>query len=81
ELERGDVASSIYCYMREANASEMDARQHIRSIIMDTWKRLDRAIFECPFDPTFVSMAVNLARTSLFIYQYGDGLGVEDSKS
>nr|QWD59170.1 terpene synthase 1 [Aconitum carmichaelii] len=81
ELERGDVPSSIYCYMREANASEKDARNHIRGIIKDTWKRLNRTIFECPFDPAFVGMAVNLARTSLFIYQYGDGLGVEDSKS
>ncbi|KAF9589659.1 hypothetical protein IFM89_026793 [Coptis chinensis] len=81
ELERGDVASSIYCYMRETNASEGDARKHIRSIIRDTWKKLNRSIFESSFEPTFVNMAVNLARTSLFIYQYGDGLGVEDSKS
>nr|QSL78018.1 Terpene synthase like 1 chloroplastic [Nigella sativa] len=81
ELERGDVASSIYCYMQETNASEGDARKHIRGLIMDTWKKLNRAIFESPFDPTFVNLSVNLARTSLFIYQYGDGLGVEDSKS
>ncbi|PIA58430.1 hypothetical protein AQUCO_00500393v1 [Aquilegia coerulea] len=81
ELERGDVASSIFCYMREANASEGDARKHIKGIIMDTWKKMNRSIFESPFDPAFVNIAVNLARTSLFIYQYGDGLGVEDSQS
>ncbi|KAF5198870.1 (-)-alpha-terpineol synthase [Thalictrum thalictroides] len=81
ELERGDVASSVGCYMREANASEVDAQKHIRGLIMDTWKKMNKSIFESPFDTAFVNIAINLARTSLFIYQYGDGLGVEDSQS
>ncbi|PIA58429.1 hypothetical protein AQUCO_00500392v1 [Aquilegia coerulea] len=81
ELERGDVASSVYCYMREENASEVDAQKHIRGLIIDTWKKMNISIFESPFDTAFVNVAINLARTSLFIYQYGDGLGVEDSQS
>ncbi|KAI3986543.1 hypothetical protein MKX01_014081 [Papaver californicum] len=81
ELERGDVASSIHCYMREKNASEMDAREHVRGLIKDTWKKMNGSICDSPFDLPFINMALNLARTSLFIYQYGDGLGVEDAKS
>ncbi|KAL5731045.1 hypothetical protein ACHQM5_003807 [Ranunculus cassubicifolius] len=81
ELERGDVSSSIICYMREMNVSEGEARKHIRGLIMETWKKLNRSIFESPFETSFVGICLNLARTSLFIYQYGDGLGVEDSKS
>ncbi|KAI3854164.1 hypothetical protein MKW98_024587 [Papaver atlanticum] len=81
ELERGDVASSIHCYMRENNASETDAREHVRGLIKDTWKKMNGSICDSPFDLPFINMALNLARTSLFIYQYGDGLGVEDAKS
>ncbi|KAI3959552.1 hypothetical protein MKX01_025068 [Papaver californicum] len=81
ELERGDVASSIHCYMREKNASEMDAREHVRGLIKDTWKKMNGSICDSPFDLSFINMALNLVRTSLFIYQYGDGLGVEDTKS
>ncbi|KAF6144701.1 hypothetical protein GIB67_006193, partial [Kingdonia uniflora] len=81
ELERGDVASSIGCYMRETNVSETEAREHIRGLIMNMWKKLNGSITDSPFDFQFVNAAINLARTSLFIYQHGDGLGVEDSKS
>ncbi|KAK9155925.1 hypothetical protein Sjap_003405 [Stephania japonica] len=81
ELERGDVASSIFCYMRETNASEAEARSYIRGLILDSWKKLNSSISESPFERPFINMGLNLARTSLFIYQNGDGLGVEDSKS
>ncbi|KAK9152008.1 hypothetical protein Syun_010317 [Stephania yunnanensis] len=81
ELERGDVASSIFCYMRETNASEAEARNYIRELILDSWKKLNISISESPFELPFINMGLNLARSSLFIYQYGDGLGVEDSKS
>ncbi|KAF5193638.1 (-)-alpha-terpineol synthase [Thalictrum thalictroides] len=81
ELERGDIASSVYCYMIEENASVGDARNHVRGLIRDTWKKLNSSIFESPFDPAFVNLAVNLVRTCLFVYQYGDGLGVEASQS
>ncbi|PIA58432.1 hypothetical protein AQUCO_00500395v1 [Aquilegia coerulea] len=80
ELERGDIASSIYCYMHEANASAGDARNHVRGLIRDTWKKLNSSVFESPFDPAFVNIAVNLVRTCFFMYQYGDGLGVEASQ-
>ncbi|KAK9133625.1 hypothetical protein Scep_013153 [Stephania cephalantha] len=81
ELERGDVASSIFCYMRETKASEAEARNYIRGLILDSWKKLNSSISESPFDLSFINMSLNLARTSLFIYENGDGLGVEDSKS
>ncbi|KAI3868713.1 hypothetical protein MKX03_025963 [Papaver bracteatum] len=34
-----------------------------------------------PFDTSFVNLVLNFARTSLFMYQYGDALGAEHSKS
>ncbi|KAI3961573.1 hypothetical protein MKW92_032767 [Papaver armeniacum] len=82
ELKRGEAASSIYCYMQETNVSENDAREHIKGLIMETWKEMNRFLFDSsPFDRSFVNLVLNFARTSLFMYQYGDGLGVEHSKS
>ncbi|KAI3961571.1 hypothetical protein MKW92_032765 [Papaver armeniacum] len=82
ELKRGEVASSIYCYMQETNVSENDAREHIKGLIMETWKEMNRFLFDSsPFDRSFVNLVLNFGRTSLFMYQYGDGLGAEHSKS
>ncbi|KAI3931488.1 hypothetical protein MKW92_045064 [Papaver armeniacum] len=82
EIKRGEVASSIYCYMQEKNVCEVDAREHIKGLIMETWKEMNRFLFDsCPFDRSFVNLVLNFARTSLFMYQYGDGLGAEHSKS
>ncbi|KAI3961565.1 hypothetical protein MKW92_032759 [Papaver armeniacum] len=82
EIKRGEAASSIYCYMQETNVSENDAREHIKGLIMETWKEMNRFLFDSsPFDRSFVNLVLNFARTSLFMYQYGDGLGAEHSKS
>ncbi|XP_026457905.1 (-)-alpha-terpineol synthase-like [Papaver somniferum] len=81
ELERGDVSSSVHCYMREMSSSEEDARLYISGLIMDTWKKMNESIIDTTFDLPFIRIALNLARTAMFFYQYGDGLGVEDGKS
>ncbi|KAI3935510.1 hypothetical protein MKX01_020795 [Papaver californicum] len=82
EIKRGEVASSIYCYMQETNVSEQDAREHVKGLFMETWKEMNQFLFSSsPFDRSFVNLVPNFARTSLFMYQYGDGLGAEHSKS
>ncbi|KAI3961567.1 hypothetical protein MKW92_032761 [Papaver armeniacum] len=82
EVKRGEVASSIYCYMQETNASEEDAREHIKNLIIETFKEMNRYLYvSSPFDRSFVNIVLNFARTTLFMYQYGDGIGAEHSKS
>ncbi|KAJ4981080.1 hypothetical protein NE237_031917 [Protea cynaroides] len=81
ELERGDVSSSIHCYMHEHKVSEQAAGQYIREKIMETWKLMNKSISNSLFSSQFVQFCLNLARTSLHVYQYGDGLGVECNKS
>ncbi|MCL7050138.1 hypothetical protein MKW94_018698 [Papaver nudicaule] len=82
EIKRGEVASSIYCYMQETNVSEMDAREHVKGLIMETWKEMNWFLCDSsPFDRSFVNLVLNFSRASLFMYQYGDGLGAEHSKS
>ncbi|KAL2495313.1 cineole-1 [Forsythia ovata] len=76
EIKRGDVPKSIQCYMHETGCSEEDARDHIKYIIDVTLKKMNKDILmDSPFKD-FVGTAMNLARISQCIYQYGDGFGV-----
>ncbi|XP_022897579.1 terpene synthase 10-like [Olea europaea var. sylvestris] len=42
EMKRGDVPKTIQCYMNETGASEDEAREHIRSLIRETWKKMNQ---------------------------------------
>ncbi|KAK6124436.1 hypothetical protein DH2020_041813 [Rehmannia glutinosa] len=76
EMKKGDVPKSIQCYMNETGCSEEDAREYIKQLIDATLKRMNKDILmEKPFKD-FGETAMNLARISLCIYQYGDGFGV-----
>ncbi|KAL2475542.1 cineole-1 [Abeliophyllum distichum] len=76
EIKRGDVPKSIQCYMHDTGCSEEDARDHIKYIIDVTWKKMNKDILMGSPFKDFVGTAMNLARISQCIYQYGDGFGV-----
>ncbi|XP_044461395.1 terpene synthase 10-like [Mangifera indica] len=78
ELERGDVAKSIQCYMHETGASEADGREHIGEMIAATWMKMNRDRLENPhLSTTFIDIAMNLGRMAQCMYQHGDGHGIE----
>ncbi|XVE49792.1 hypothetical protein DITRI_Ditri01bG0110100 [Diplodiscus trichospermus] len=82
ELERGESANSITCYMKETGCSEASARQHIIDLIDKSWKKMNRCKIDgSPFAKHFVETAINLARISQCIYQHGDGHGCPDNRS
>ncbi|XP_057961479.1 (E,E)-alpha-farnesene synthase-like [Malania oleifera] len=84
ELERGDAPSSILCYMREGNASEEKARQHIKDMISSTWRKINEqcmALQSSPLLQPFAGCATNIARVAYCIYQHGDGFGVQDRET
>nr|POE80650.1 putative terpene synthase 12 [Quercus suber] len=82
ELERGETANSILCYMRETGLSEDFAREHISNLIDKTWKKMNKDRFsDSPFEEPFLETAINLARISHCTYQHGDGHGAPDSRS
>ncbi|XP_034703599.1 (-)-alpha-terpineol synthase-like [Vitis riparia] len=82
ELKRGDVPKSIQCYMHETGACEEDAREHIKCLIGETWKKMNEdRVMESPFSQTFIGIAINLARMAQCMYQYGDGHGVQDRET
>ena len=76
EISRGDVSKSIQCYMKEKNISESTARDNVRSLIRNYWKKWNLECTIC--SKTMVSFnksLLNLPRTAQYFYQYGDGYG------
>ncbi|KAL3752983.1 hypothetical protein ACJRO7_000389 [Eucalyptus globulus] len=79
ELARGDNSKALECYMNETGASEEAAREHIRHLVRETWKKMNKEVFEdYPFSGfrPFLSACLNLARASHCFYDYGDGHGL-----
>lgn len=83
ELERGETANSISCIMSDTGLSEESARQHLRNLIEETWKQMNKDTMsgESPFTKPFIETAINLARIAQCQYQHGDGDGNPDTKS
>ncbi|XP_024026151.1 myrcene synthase, chloroplastic [Morus notabilis] len=78
ELEKGNVPTSIQCYMNEFGASEDEARQHIKLIIDESWKQLNKdRDANSPFSRTFLDICTNLPRMTMWFYDGRDGFGVQ----
>ena len=69
--------------MHESGASEDDAREYIKHMISETWKKMneDVSIENSVFSNTFIGIAMNLARMAQCVYQHGDGHGVPDRET
>ncbi|KAL7088785.1 hypothetical protein ACP275_13G148700 [Erythranthe tilingii] len=83
EVERGDAPSSIICYMREANVTEEEARERTRDLITDSWKKINGLFINTTpnSQKQIIKYIVNIARAANFIYQNGDGFGVQDRET
>ncbi|KAH7854207.1 hypothetical protein Vadar_011374 [Vaccinium darrowii] len=78
EMKRGDTPKSIQCYMHETGASEEEAREHIKYLIGEAWKKMNKdQCVESPCSQIFVEIAMNLGRMAQCMYQYGDGHGAQ----
>lgn len=83
-MERGDAPSSIVCHMREASVTEKQGREHIRKLISESWKKINGAVVMRRFpnrQQRMMRYIVNTARVATFIYQNGDGFGVQDRET
>ncbi|MCL7024601.1 hypothetical protein MKW94_024600 [Papaver nudicaule] len=79
EVERGDVAKSIQCYMHETGASESIAREHVQQLISAWWTKMNANLTAASrgvFPSSFINIIQNIARMAQYMYQYGDGYGV-----
>ncbi|KDP32232.1 hypothetical protein JCGZ_13839 [Jatropha curcas] len=83
EQERGDVASSIECFMKEkAISCEGEGRKEVRQLIRNLWVELNGELIAPSRMPlSTINASFNLARTAQIVYQHGDdmkGLSVDD---
>lgn len=84
ELERGESANSISCYMHQTGVSEESAREHMKILTGESWKKMNKVRepdYDSPFSKPFMEIAFNLARISECTYQYGDAHGAPDARS
>ncbi|KAH0656166.1 hypothetical protein KY285_031048 [Solanum tuberosum] len=73
EVERGDVASGIECYMNEHGATTEEAYIEIRKIIESNWKDLNRGCLKPTTVPRVLLMPVlNLTRVAEVFYKDED---------
>lgn len=63
--------------MHDTGCSEKDAREYVKRLIDDTWKKMNKDIVmeKKPIITNFQTSATNLGRIALCFYQYGDGFG------
>lgn len=40
-MKRGDVPKSIECYMKESGGHREEARDYVRFLIYETWKKMN----------------------------------------
>ncbi|RWR93579.1 alpha-thujene synthase [Cinnamomum micranthum f. kanehirae] len=84
EVARGDVPKSIQCYMYEAGVSEGVARDHIKYLIAEAWKKLNEClVHNSPIHQPLIDAGIDLARMAHCMYELGDGhafLSSEDRK-
>ncbi|KAF5188751.1 Myrcene synthase protein [Thalictrum thalictroides] len=77
ELERGDNIKSIQCYMNDKGVTEEIAREYIRDLTDETWKKINAVMWaESPVSREFIKVCVHKARAAEAMYQYEeDGHG------
>lgn len=82
ELKRGDVPSSIQCYMSDAGVSEEVAREYLMDLMRKKWAQVNKCRFtgdHIPLSWHFVDIMLNIVRAAHCLYNAGDdGFGVED---
>lgn len=67
--------------MHEANVSEAIAREHIRSLTDETWKKMNKEyVTGCLFPRPFADAAIGLIRRAESVYHKGDGFGAPGSE-
>ncbi|KAK8475934.1 hypothetical protein V6N12_000047 [Hibiscus sabdariffa] len=82
ELKRGDVAKSIQSYMHGNGVPEEAAREHIKNLMREAWKKVNvHRATASPLSQTAIGIILNLVRTAHCFYQHGDGHGSQNHKT
>lgn len=75
-MERGDVPKSIECYTNENGGDREEARQYVKLMIRETWKKMNKERnSDSPLPQDVVKIAVDCCRMGHYMYHNGDGYG------
>ncbi|CAM8980238.1 unnamed protein product [Rhodiola kirilowii] len=82
EMMRGDTPKAIQCYMNDTGASEDAAREHVKTLVTEGWKKLNECVMEERIlSATGVERLLNSVRAAHCFYQHGDGHGNQDGET
>ncbi|KAH9751671.1 TPS27 [Citrus sinensis] len=78
-----DDLGTASCYMHETGASEEVAREHIKDVMRQIWKKVNayRADKDSPLSQNTVDFMLNLVRMSHFMYLRRDGHGAQNQET
>ncbi|KAI3855092.1 hypothetical protein MKX03_018486 [Papaver bracteatum] len=75
-VNRGDTPKAIQCYMHQNGVSETIAREHIKHMIHDLWKKMNGDEYSRSIFPRqFINFVENWAHSCHCIYQFEDWYG------
>lgn len=66
--------------MNEKGVSEEKAREHIKILIKETWKLMNRDRMENLLFSETIGIIKNIARTAHCMYLHGDGHGIQNAE-
>uniref|UniRef100_A0A7N1A825 Terpene synthase metal-binding domain-containing protein n=1 Tax=Kalanchoe fedtschenkoi TaxID=63787 RepID=A0A7N1A825_KALFE len=82
EMARGDVPKAIQCYMNDTGASKEAVRNHVRDMVREEWKKVNKYAMENKtLRHSAVEMIPNLSKGAHFLYMDGDGYGIQDKET
>ncbi|XVE98492.1 hypothetical protein REPUB_Repub03eG0111300 [Reevesia pubescens] len=78
EMEKEKTTNSIQCYMIQEEVSQEEARDHMKSLISDSLKKLNKCIADNHSLPTaFANAALSMTRCVQLMYQFGDWFAIQ----
>jgi len=65
--------------MNETGASEIEARDYMKSMMSTLWKKMNKEAQSSSFSQDFIDTNMNGFRLCMFLYQHGDdGHSIQD---
>jgi len=64
--------------MNETGASEIEARDYMKSMMSTLWKKMNKEAQSSSFSQDFIDTNMNGFKICMFMYQYGDGHSIQD---
>ncbi|XP_039026989.1 gamma-terpinene synthase, chloroplastic-like [Hibiscus syriacus] len=82
EMERGESMNFTHFYMIQKGVTEEEASDHVQGLLINLWKKLNKAIIEDSIRaPAVVKLAALMIRCVHRLYKYGDFFGIQTDQN